>query len=348
MVIQNRNTRINKIAKSQGEAPRWLDKKCTLQEVPLGYNAGDLTGYGAIKVRELLIRVLLLICVFVPFQEALGENYSSLLVNGLLKLDYPLDRDDVVALDMIGMRFDGKNRLEVVSGILEDREQIHGMQGLNSAEKTQVICNALRLLDELDLPKTREIIATLAKEERWQERELRLLAYMAARRNIEAEHYIQYLIGSIPRQGSDLAPQHSGEVSLAIMDICDTISFLTELFVYRGDRGILDALVKYAGHVYGYPKEYLSYMFVEMFLQRPKLFITVLSKKDERSAGVVINSMLFAMWKGDVRGKIGAILTEELNGDEYDHNQVLIMLKKRLESYSYTHGSTNAKSKTSH
>ncbi len=284
--------------------------------------------------RAILFIVFLGLATLIYSPPAQAKNYSGLLVKGLIKLGYPLNREDVIAMDAISMRFNSTNRIDILSRILGDRKQIHAMGDNDTFEKTEVICNALRLLDELDLPVTRRIVNELINDGEWQERERRLLSYMAAKRDINVDENIRYLVSTIPRQGADLEAEYGDQISLAIIDICDNLSFLTELFVYRGEKLILDALIRYAEQAYGYPKEYLSHMFVEIFLQRPELLVTILSEKSKRSAGLVINSLLFAIWFGENKGRVDGILKEELTGDKYTDNWVLIMLRQRLSAYS--------------
>jgi len=284
----------------------------------------------------LLVLLCAFVCTFaVSFdREARAENYSSLLVKGLLRLGYRMTRDDVVALDRISMRFDSRNRIDVLTRIINDRQSIHAMETGDAYEKTEVICNALRLLDEINLPVTREIVAGLVQEDGWQEKERRMLCYMAAKRDIDIGANTRILIESMPSQETDLQRGWGGEISLSIMDICDNLSYLTELFVYRGDRDILDALIKYAGRSYGYPKEYLSYMFVEILLQRPRLFIDILSEKDEQSVDPVINSLLFAIWRNDAKSKVDALLQEELGSAGYEDNRIVKLFRRRLEHFA--------------
>lgn len=301
-----------------------------------------------IKSKAVVLCVVLSVLAIFSNQEACGQNYSSLLVNGLLNLGYPLTRDDVVALDKISMRFDARNRIDVLTRILDDRQHIHGMEEGDDFEKTEVICNALRLLNEMELPVTRKIIEDLVRQEHWQEKERRLLAYMAARRDIDFASNVRFLIGSMPRQENDLQSEWGEEINLSIMDICDNLSFLTELFVYRGDREILDALIRYAGRVYGYPKEYLSHMYVEILLQRPEIFIDVLSEKDDQSVDLVLNSMLFAIWRVDTKSKVDILLQEELGGEEYAKNRVLRLFRERIDSLAEYNEVKQQKHQTGH
>ncbi|MCB2182698.1 MAG: hypothetical protein KQH63_11765 [Desulfobulbaceae bacterium] len=280
-----------------------------------------------------IFAVLTPITVLVTLQMAHGQNYSSRLVNGLFKLGYPLDRQSVIALDKISMRFNAPNRIDVLNRILGDRHKIHSMEEGEHFIKTQVVCDALRLLDELDLPVTRDIVEKLVGEKGWEEKERRILSYMAAKRDIDFETNIQYLIRAMPRQGADLQEEWDGEISLAIMDICDNLSYLAELFVLRGDPAILNALVNYAGQAYGYPKEHLSYMFVETLLARPHLFVAILSARDEVSVRQVVKSLFFARWTNNVREKIEALLDNDFAGSGYSDNEFVTMMRRRLARF---------------
>lgn len=305
------------------------------------------------KIRSINTAVILFCAVLLtlsvcPVREACSENYSSLLVSGLLRIGYPLTRDDVVALDKISMRFDTLNRVDVLTRIIEDRQHIHSLEKGDSYEKTEVICNALRLLNEMDLPLIRDVVGKFVKEGGWQEKERRLLAYMAAKRDIDYAANVDFLIAAMPSQETDLQKGWGGEISLSIMDICDNLSYLTELYIYQGDREILDALITYAGRVYGYPKEYLSYMFVEVLLQRPQLFIDILSEKDDLQVDPVINSLLFAIWRNDAKSKVDRILENELGGEKYQHNKVVRLFRQRLMHFAEYNEMTRQKQHATH
>ncbi len=281
--------------------------------------------------RAVSLITMALICSAFFSHAAHGKNYASLLVKGLVSLGYPLDREDVIAIDTIGMRFDAKNRIDVLNKILQDRHTIHSMKTGDTFVKTEVIVSALRLLDEMNLPITRQIIEQLVNEQGWNPRERRLLAYMAAKRNLDFEAHTGYLISSLPLQGSDLEKEWGGEISIAILDTCDTLSFLTDLFIYKGDKKILDGLINYAGKAYGYQRENLSHRFVEIFLERPELFVNILTEKDVQQANVVVNSLVFAIWTNDVKENVDQILKKDLSGKEYAHNRVVNILRQRLE-----------------
>ena len=281
-------------------------------------------------IKALFITILSSMLLLGFLEEAYGKDYARLLVKGLIKLEYPLDSMDVIALDKISMRFDARNRFDVLKKILGDRDKIHNSKKGEYYEKVDVICNALRLLDELDLPRTSEIVGELISEQGWEKREAMLLSYMSAKRDMDYEANKKYLIESLLRQG--LEEEWNGNISSAIMDTCDNISFLSDLYIYKGDKEILDALISYAAHAYGYPAEHLSRKFAEMFIKRPQLFINVLSEKNAQKTGLVIESLVFGIWDGKVRGEVDEILEIKLSDKDYSDNWVVGLLRDRLEN----------------
>jgi hypothetical protein len=219
-------------------------------------------------------RVIILVAILLSglIGNVQAQTYTtSKLVRNLLKMGYPLDRDDVIALNKIGMRFDSKNRIIVLERILRDRDVIHSKKDIDYFIKTEVICDALRLLDEHDLPVAYRLIDELNKQKGWEKREQLLLAYMAAKREIRYQSNAAYLLSVLPQYGSDVERVYSGESSLAIIDRMNYLSYLADLFIYKGDTDILNSLITYSSRTHGYPAEYLSHMFVEMFLLRPKV-----------------------------------------------------------------------------
>ena len=153
---------------------------------------------------------------------------------------------------------------------------------------------------------------------------------MSAKRDMDYEANKKYLIESLLRQG--LEEEWNGNISSAIMDACDNISFLSDLYIYKGDKEILDALISYAAHAYGYPAEHLSRKFAEMFIKRPQLFINVLSEKNAKKTGLVIESLVFGIWDGKVRGEVDEILEIKLSDKDYSDNWVVGLLRDRLEN----------------
>ena len=283
-------------------------------------------------IKALFITILSSMLLLGFLEKAYGKDYARLLVKGLIKLEYPLDSMDVIALDKISMRFDAKNRFDVLNKILRDRDKIHNSNKGEYYEKVDVICNALRLLDELDLPRTNEIVGELISEQGWEKREIMLLSYMSAKRDMDYGANKKYLIESLLKQG--LEEEGDGDFSSVIMDTCDNISFLSDLYIFKGDKEILDTLTSYAAHAYGYPAEHLSRIFAEMFIKRPQLFINVLSEKDVQRTGLVIDSLVFGIWDDKVRGEVDEILQTTLSNEDYAKNWVVGLLRDRLENIS--------------
>ena len=260
------------------------------------------------------IRIIGCICILCVglTGEAQAQNYNvTKLVRNLLKIGYPLEREDVIALDKIGMQFGSKNRITVIKKILRDRDFIH-----NRTEdfffKTDIVIDALRLLDEHDLPVVHNLIDELNQQDGWEIRERALLAYMAAKRDIRYPENLAFLLKVLPQYGTDLARIYSGDTSHAIIDVMNCLSYLADLFVFKGDQEILNALILYSSRAYGYPAEYLSHMFIDMFLLRPKVFISTLTAKDSNTVNTVITSMIFGVRNNMVRAEVKAVLQKDL------------------------------------
>ena len=244
--------------------------------------------------------------------EAQAQDYNvANLVRNLLKIGYPLEQEDVIALDKIGMQFGSKNRITVLEEILRDREFIHS-RNENFFIKTDIVIDALRLLDEHDLPVVHNLIDELNQQDGWEIRERALLAYMAAKRDIRYPSNVTFLLEVLPQYGSDLARIYSGDTSHAIIDVMNCLSYLADLFVFKGDKDILNALILYSSRAYGYPAEYLSHMFIEMFLLRPKVFISTLAAKDNNTVNTVITSLIFGVRNNKVRAEVKAVLQKDL------------------------------------
>jgi hypothetical protein len=252
------------------------------------------------------------------------EYSESHLVRNLLKIGYPLYREDVIALDITGMKFDYKNRIKLLEKILLDRDFIHNRKDINYFSKTEVILDALRLLDEHDLPVANKLIDELNKQGGWEKREKALLASMAAKRDIRYQSNAAYLLSMLPKYASDLDGIYSGESFLAIIDAMSYLSYLADLSVYKGDKDILNSLFIYTSRAHGFPAEYLSHKFVEILLLRPKVFISTLATKDDQTVNSVTNSLYFGIRNNQVREKVKGVLqknlftTDELNQRSID------------------------------
>jgi len=259
-----------------------------------------------------------------------AQNYQvANLVKNLLKIGYPLERDDVIALDKFGMRFDSKNRIDVLEKILRDRDLIHSRQDFDYFIRSEIIIDALGLLDEHDLPSAATLVDEFNQQEGWEIREKALLAYMAAKRDIRYQSNAAYLLSVPPQIGSDLERIYSGEAFQAILDIMNCLSYLSDLFIFKGDEDILDSLILFSARTHGFPAEYLSHRFIEMFLIRPRIFISALALKDDGIADGVIKSLIFGIRNNQVRAEVKSVLQKNLfNGEDPDHRKAAVIIKK--------------------
>ena len=275
--------------------------------------------------------VMLLITLWA---EARAQDNIAHLVKNLLKMGYPLKKEDILALDKIGMRFDSKNRITVLEKILADRDFIHSRQEVDYFTRTEAIIDALRLLDELDLPASRALIEKLNRQPGWEAREKALLAYMAAKRDIRYQSNISYLLGILPRHGRNLEKNYSGESARAIIDVMNCLSYLSDLFAYNGDTYILNALIRYGSKTYGFPAEYLSHLFVDMFVMRPKVFVATLAIKDDQIVHTVTNALIFGIRNNQVREKVEEVLRKDLSSVQEPSKHVVILLTKKINKQS--------------
>ena len=280
------------------------------------------------RQKKIIACVIILLVGF--YGEIQAQNYQvANLVKNLLKIGYPLERDDVIALDKFGMRFDSKNRINVLEKILRDRDFIHSRQDFDYFIRSEIIIDALHLLDEHDLPAAATLVDEFNKQEGWEIREKALLAYMAAKRDIRYQSNASYLLSVPPQIGSDLERIYSGDAFQAILDIMNCLSYLSDLFVFKGDKDILDSLILFSARTHGFPAEYLSHRFIEMFLIRPRIFISALALKDDRIADGVIRSLIFGIRNNQVRAEVKSVLQKNLfNGDNPDHRKAVFIIEK--------------------
>lgn len=259
-----------------------------------------------------------------------AQNYIPHLVSNLLKMEYPLTKEDVLALDKIGMRFDSKNRITVIKKILMDRDYIHSRKEVDYFVRTEVICDALRLLDELELPAVRTLIEKLSQQQGWEAREKSLLAYMTAKRDIRYKVNVDYLLRILSKHGGDLEIDNSREASTAIIDVMNCLSYLADLFVINGDTYILNSLIRYGSSAYGFPAEYLSHQFVDMFLMRPKEFVSTLAIKDDQIINSVVNGLIFGIRNKQLREKVKEVLDKDLSSMEAPGKRVVTLLTGKV------------------
>ncbi|MDP2643606.1 MAG: hypothetical protein Q8P24_01565 [Desulfobacterales bacterium] len=230
------------------------------------------------------------------------------LVRNLLNIGYPLDRSEVRALDITGMRFDGKNRIDLLAKILRERGVIHLLGNTDYFTNTEVIYDALRLLDEHNLPAVNKLVDMFNQQDGWEKGEKALLAFMAAKRNFRYATNVAYLTEMLKQSGNDLERIYKGEIFHVIIDQMNVLSFLADLFILKGDTDILNLLISYSLRTYGYPAEYLSHMFVDMFLLRPTVFISTLSTKNEATVNSMLNALVFGVSNRYLKDQIKDVL----------------------------------------
>jgi len=186
------------------------------------------------------------------------------------------------------------------------------------------------LLDELELPAARTLVEKLNQQQGWEAREKALLAYMAAKRDIQYQANVDYLLHILQQHGGDLEKIYSGETSRAIIDVMNCLSYLADLFVYNGNTYILNALIRYGSRAYGFPAEYLSYQFVDMFLLRPKVFVATLAVKDDSIVNTVTDALIFGIRNNQVREKVKEVLRKDLSSMEAPGKRVVILLTDKV------------------
>lgn len=257
-----------------------------------------------------------------------AQNYVQSLVRNLLEIGYPISNEDVIALDKIAMRFDSRNRIDVLKKILSDRAVIHGIQGVGYFAKTEAICNALRLVDEHNLPETDALIEVLSRQGGWKKREKELLSYMAAKRDIEYSSNVAYLMAALTQYSGNSEMISQVEISVAILDFCNTLSYLSDIFSHTGNVKILNVLIRYIERAYGYPVEYSSRLLVNMFLQQPKVFVSVLAAKEAQTRKTIINAMVFGIWNNQQKGNVIEVINKDLDlTDDREKNTVFLLIK---------------------
>lgn len=240
------------------------------------------------------------------------DFFERSLVTNLVAIGYPLTRKDVGSLEKTMMRFNGENRIDLIEKILRDREGIHKREDIDYFIKTKVILDALRLLDEHDLPVANKQIDAFNRQEGWEKGEKALLAYMAAKRNIRYSSNTAYLLNVLSGYRTDSAGIYSEESFQSIIDERNGLSYLADLFASKGDRDILNWLINYSLKTYGFPAENLSHMFVEMLLRRPKVFISTVAIRDDHTVNAMMKALIFGIRNNPERQKVKGVLQKDL------------------------------------
>ena len=283
-----------------------------------------------LKKTRIIAGVVCLLIFLTPV--AYAQNYVKSLVENLLKIGYPISNEDILALDKIAMRFDTRNRLDVLKKILSDRDLIHGIQNAGYFTKTEAICNALRLLDEHNLPETNAMIDALSRQGGWEKREKERLSYMAAKRDIEYSANVDYLLAALKHYTNNSEMFSKVEISADILDFCNVLSYLSDIFSQTGDVKILNALIHYIERANGYPAEYSSRLLVNMFIHQPKVFVSVLAEKDEKTKKTIIDAMVFGVWNNQQKGNVIEVINKELDLTDDREKNIVFLLTTKINS----------------
>ena len=258
-------------------------------------------------MRRLLGFCLLGLCLST---EAAAQDPLAELLKSLEGTGYPLD--DAVVLGLTEEE-NYRGRIEVVTRILDQRETIHSRSDIDDFRKTQIVSNALHLLDAYDLPDVNEVLRRLGEEDGWDTSERDLLAYLCAKRNILYDANVTCLLESLTRHENDLESPANRRVAWTVREICDTLSYLGDLFIRRGDERILRELFGYTSIAFGYPAEYFSDRLVGMLLKRPGLFVSCLADSSDETVRDVTNSIGFGIRNDSIRKSLDEVLHDPLD-----------------------------------
>lgn len=289
---------------------------------------------------RIIATVLSLFTFLAP--AAYSKNYVQSLVGNLIKIGYPIDQKDVIALDKTAMRFDEWNRLDVLGKILSDRRRIHSIPDADYFNKTGAICDALRLLDEHNLPETDALIKVLSHENDWEPREKALLSFMAAKRGFDYQSNVAFLLSALPQYGGDADTAAGGEISFEILDFCNNLSYLSDIFNHTGDVTIGNALIHYAARAYGYPGEYSSRLLVDMCLQQPEVFIPILAEKDAHTRKIIIDAMVFGIWNNQLKENVLEVINKKLHPNNNQEKKIISLLSEKIK-LKFSDKPTNSK-----
>jgi hypothetical protein len=269
---------------------------------------------------------LLWLCIS---SQAAAQDPLDQLLKSLQGITLPFD---VAVFSSLEETQDYKRQVEAVMEILDGREAIHSRADVDDFKKTQIVCNALHLLDQYDLPYVERIISRLSEEENWKRRERALLAYLCAKRDIQYDTNVTCLLESLKFYETDLESPANREVAWTVRDICDTLSYLGDLFILNGDPGILDEMFAYASIAFGYPAEYFSDRLVGMLLKRPDLFVSSLARPGDKTIRDVTNRILFGISNDSVRKSLEEALCNKLEGVEGREKEVVAHLRVEAEA----------------
>jgi hypothetical protein len=261
--------------------------------------------------------------------QAAAQDPLDQLLKSLEGIKLPFD---VAVSSSLEETQDYRRQVEAVMEILDGREAFHSRGDVDDFKKTRIVCNALHLLDEYDLPHVERILSRLSEEEDWKRRERDLLAYLCAKRDIRYDTNVTYLLESLKSYETDLESPANGEVAWTVRDTCDTLSYLGDLFILNGDPTILDELFAYASIAFGYPAEYFSDRLTGMLLKRPDLFVSSLARSRDKTVRDVTNSIIFGIRNDSVRKSIEEALHNKLEGAAGREREVVTHLRVAAEA----------------
>jgi hypothetical protein len=266
---------------------------------------------------------------FCMSSQAAAQDPLDQLLKSLEGITLPFD---VAVFSSLEETQDYRRQVEAVMVILDGREAIHNRTDVDDFKKTRVVCNALHLLDEYDVSLVETILSRLSGEENWKRRERDLLAYLCAKRGIQYDANVTYLLESLKFHETDLESPANGEVAWTVRDTCDTLSYLGDLFILNGDPRILDELFAYASIAFGYPAEYFSDGLTGMLLKRPDLFVASLARSPDKTIRDVTNSIVFGIRNDSVRKNIEEALSNKPEKAEGKEGEVVAHLRAAAEA----------------
>ena len=227
---------------------------------------------------------------------------------------------------------DYRRQVEAVLAILDGREALHSLADVDDFRKTRIVCNALHLLDEFDTPLVNRNLSRLSGEENWKRRERDLLAYLCAKRNIQYDANVAYLLESLKFYETDLESPGNEEVARTVRDTCDTLSYLGSLFILHGDPTILEELFAYTSIAYGYPAEFLSDRLTGMLMKRSELFVSSLARSSDKTIRDVTNSVVFGVRNDSVRKSVEEAFYSQLDRVEAGEEEWVDRLRAALDT----------------
>jgi len=269
-----------------------------------------------------------LLCLCISTKASAQDPLDQLL-KSLEGIAWPFDYGVLLNLEETP---DYRRRVGAVTEILDEREAIHSRSEMDEFRKTRIVCGALQLLDEYDLPLVEQILFRLSEEENWKRRERALLAYLCAKRDIRYDANVGYLLECLALYETDLENPANGNVAWTVRDMCDTLSSLGDLFIRKGDERILGALFAYASVGFGYPVEYFSDRLVGMLVKRPVLFVSSLAGSGDETIRDVTNSIGFGIRNDSVLESIDQVLHEKLDGVGGREKELVSRLRAEMEA----------------